>query len=516
MELQSSLMSLPEPFPRTSTFPKLALALLVSGGLFGAPASGNAGDSPFAFWVWNRADPLTADERVRLHAARVERLYWQVGELELHAGELVFRRTAASSRTSEPPGPGLQIIPVVRVATSLRSPEQFSGDALGRALRPVADAAPDRELQLDFDCPDRLLPIYAERLRTARQVANVRRLSITALAGWSEAPAAQALWPAVDAVYPMLYDTQVDPAPLPDDPGPCRPRRLLDPDVLSRQLRSWSRCPIPWYTGLPVFARVTLYDPTGRSRGHLRAWDWEDLVFNPGLTLDRPATGGTTVLRATRATRIGENPVPAGGYAAVRTAERQTVRAGLVQAQAAGARGAVLFRLPDPPSPLRPTGGGWSLPQVLSLLAPPASSAIAAPRVSLHRAGDGSERFVLRNDSDDDLPARFEANGRGYELELELPGEAPGWREALPGDFRSVAGHVFAGAGAAGAASEDKPVPVAIPLARRLTFWFAVLPAHTSLTTGLVQLAPGVEPSTLRFRVPAADPNTPAPWRPPD
>ena len=509
-------MSLPETLIRTSTLRKLALALLVSCVLSGAPASCNADDSPCAFWVWNRADPLTADERVRLRAARIKRLYWQVGELELHAGELVFRRTDASSSASEPPGTGLEIIPVVRVATSLHSPEQFSGVALGRALRPVADAAPGRELQLDFDCPDRLLPIYAERLCTARQVADVRRLSITALAGWSEAPGAGALWPAVDAVCPMLYDTQLDPAPVPGDPVSCRPTRLLDLEVFSRQLRSWSRCPIPWHAGLPVFARVTLYDPTGRSHGHLRAWDWADLVFNPALVLDRPVAGGTTVLRATRATRIGENPVPIGGYAAVRTAERQTVRAGLAQAQAAGARGAVLFRLPDPPSPLRSTGGGWSLPQVLALLASSTGSAGAAPRLSLHRAEDGSERFVLRNDSDDDLPARFAANGRGYALELELPGEAPGWREALPGDFQRVAGHVFVGADAAGAVSEDKPMPVAIPLARRLTFWFAALPAHSSLATGLVQLAPGVDPSTLRFRVPPADPSTPAPWLHPD
>ena len=495
-------MSLPATFTHSSAFRGLAVALLVSGCLSDA----RAGDSPFAFWVWNRAAPLTTEERARLHDARVERLYWQVGELELHAGELVLRRTA----TAEPTGPGLQIIPVVRVATSVRSPEQFSGDALGRALRPVVDAAPEREVQLDFDCPDRLLPVYAERLRTARQVAGARRLAITALAGWSEAPAAASLWPAVDAVYPMLYDTQPDPGPVPGDPTPCRPRPLLDPDTLARQLRSWKGCPIPWYAGLPTFARVTLYDPAGHSRGHPRAWDWEDRVFNPALTLDRAADGGTTVLRATRPTRIGENPLSAGGYAAVRTAERPAVREGIARAQAAGARGVVLFRLPDPPSPLGPTGGGWSLPQTLALLAP-AGVADAGPPVSLHRAGDGSERFVLRNDSDQDLPARFGVDGRGYGLELELTGEAPGWREALPGDFRNVVGHVFADAESTG-----KPVPVAIPLARRLTFWFAALPAHAALTTGLVQLAPGVEPSAVRFRVPATDPNTPAPWLRPD
>ena len=99
------------------------------------------------------------------------------------------------------------------------------------------------------------------------------------------------------------------------------------------------------------------------------------------------------------------------------------------------------------------------------------------------------------NDSDLDLPPRCDASGRGYGLELELPGGGPGWREALPGDFYRVTGHVF------NAPPEGKPVPVAIPLARRLTFWFAGLPAHAALTTGLVQLAPGIDFTAVRFRV---------------
>lgn len=48
-------------------------------------------------------------------------------------------------------------------------------------------------------------------------------------------------------------------------------------------------------------------------------------------------------------------------------------------------------------------------------------------------------------------------------------------------------------------------MPVAIPLARRLTFWFAGLPAHATLTTGLIQLAPGIDPAAVRFRVPVPD-----------
>ena len=340
----------------------------VCAALLGAPALARGGPAPPAFWVWNRAEPLTAAERATLRAAGVNRLYWQAGELELHGGALIFRRTAALP--PDPTDPALGIVPVVRVSTAIRSPELFSGEALGQALRPVADAAPGRELQLDFDCPDRLLPVYADRLRAARRIADIRRLTVTALAGWADAPARADLWPAVDEVFPMLYDTRTDPVPAPGAPSPCQPRRLLDPAELGAQLRSWARCPIPWSAGLPVFARVTLYDAAGRSRGHLRSWDWEDLVFNATLGLDRPPDGGTTVLRATRATRVGDSPVPTGAYVAVREAERAAVRAAVAQARAADARGVVLFRLPDPPGPTGATGGGWSLAQALALLDP--------------------------------------------------------------------------------------------------------------------------------------------------
>ena len=122
---------------------------------------------------------------------------------------------------------------------------------------------------------------------------------------------------------------------------------------------------------------------------------------------------------------------------------------------------------------------------------------------------------MLQNDSDRDLPARFAPPGRGYGLELELATGAAGWREALPGDFHHVAGHLFAPS-EGGSLARDRPVPVAIPLARRLTFWFAQLPAHGTLTTGLVQLAPGVDPSAVRFRLPAPEAPESTPWQTPD
>lgn len=499
--------------------------LIVAVGCFASVAKGTAqaAITERAFWVWNRADSLTEPERTSLIAGGVHRIYWQTGELEIHGGELACRRTAtlpAPDISASERGRGLEIIPVIRVSTSIRSPEQFSAEALGKLLRPIADAAPGREVQMDFDCPDRLLPLYAERLRTARRIADIRRLTITALAGWANVPASTALWSTVDAVFPMLYDTDADalPAPGASAPGqgersPCRPRPLLDPDELRAELRAWSRCPIPWHAGLPAFARLTLYDPTGRPQGNLRSWDWEDLVFNPALALDRPAVNGTTVLRAVRPTRAGESPLPMGGALAWREPEFAALRAGVAEAEAAGAAGLVFFRLPDPPARTHPTGGGRSLTQLLTLFAPGGTPPAESARLSLRHADDGTDRWVLRNDSEGDLPPRFAGEVRGYGLELEVAGRTSGWRDAMPGDFHRVASHVFSVPPGANPTDIDQPVPVAIPLARRLTFWFTELPAHATLTTGVVQLAPGVDPAAVRFRLPALDHPEATPWQ---
>jgi hypothetical protein len=101
----------------------------------------------------------------------------------------------------------------------------------------------------------------------------------------------------------------------------------------------------------------------------------------------------------------------------------------------------------------------------------------------------------LVNDSERDLPVRLAgAKGdldRGYALEIDAP--ATLFRDALAGDFWRVASHANPDA--------QKPAPVAVPLATRLTFWFSHLPAHARLQTGLLQLAPGATLAPLRYRI---------------
>ena len=268
-------------------------------------------------------------------------------------------------------------------------------------------------------------------------------------------------------------------------------------------LAEWRRCPIPWHAGLPVFARVTLYDAAARPQGHLRAWAWDDVVYNSLLwRVNQPLPPGTNVLRAARATRLAGSRIEAGGFVAVRSTAAGDLFDAVRAADAAGARGVAFFRLPGLPDDA--SADGLSLAQTLAL----AAGQTPAPRPVLRwDAATGSGRLVLVNDSDADLPPRLDgpaATARGYRLEVRSPG-AFAWREALPGDFHDLTAQAVPESGNLSPARDAPTVP--IPLATRLTFCFSGLSAHASLATGLVQLSPNTDPAALRYRLPDLAPS---------
>jgi hypothetical protein len=334
------------------------------------------------------------------------------------------------------------------------------------------EANPAGELQIDFDCPDRLLGQYAAALTQLRR--SIPHLSATALAGWSQSPAWLQLQSSVDELFPMFYDLQADPPVGVGNP----PLPLLDPVRVARQLDEWRNCKIPWQAGLPTFARVTFYNAAGRSLGHLPSWTWDDLCFDPVLMTSGSTQEGITLFRAAKAGTLENAALQEGETIAVRWADREALRETIDAAKAAGAGGVVFFRLPDVND-----SSGFSVSQITHLH--------ATPRLTVLKSG--SESLELVNDSDGDLATRLSGTAaldRGYALELDAP--APIFREALEGNFWRVTGHVD---------PDTLPRPVPIPLATRLTFWFSHLRAHESLQTGLIQLAPGANLEQIRYRI---------------
>src|SRR6266436_812847 len=436
----------------------LAIAAISSAIAMSSPAH------DVRYWVWQRDDPLDEQELAELEAQKIDTIYWQAGELE-NVKETWRWKARFNLPLSN--GAHIRFVPVVRLVS--REHQPFSDASVTALLASLsAVGAKHDELQLDYDAPDRLLAEYAKTLNRIHRL--VPRLSIAALPHWSRADYLKLLEPNVDELLPMLYD--FEPEPILKDQSPLP---LISPEKISKLIEHWRACRKPWRAGLPVFARLSVYDENQKLRGQIRNWNWDELCFSPSFEMSNGGKFGTSILRAKRSTSIANTAIHPGDEAIVREVDRTGLRGAISSALRAGAQGIVFFRLPDSTA-----SSGWSLRQLGHLE--------TGPRLILRKPAD-SEMIELSNISDGDLEPRFSSSGvdaGGYALEIEAP--TPIFREAQPGDFASV--NAFAG---------EKSAKV--PFATRLRFQFAQLRAKESVRTGLIQLAPGADFRQTRYRI---------------
>ena len=428
---------------------------------------------PPAFWVWHRGDPLRQSEIAELRRQEVSVFYWNIGEMELSGGSWRWKARALNAAALAEP---LRVVPVVRLIAETKTPfESAAWKRLGGQLRAVASK--DGELQIDFDCPDRLLAAYADALAELRRL--IPSLSITALAHWSTQPAFPALQRSVSEMTPMFYDMQADPTGVSAD---APPPPLLDPSQVGRTLRSWRACAIPWRAGLPTFARLTVFDGAGLSRGQIPNWTWDDFCFHKSLHALAPTRLGVTIFRAHADVRVARTAIGENDLVVSRFTDRAALSQVAKIARDSGAAGVTFFRLPDDTDP-----AGASLSDLGRL------ATGAAPHLALR--WKTAEQLELVNDSPVDLAPRLAGeNGdrdRGYALELDAP--APIFRDALAGEFWRVTAHTQP--------DSPQPQPAPVALATRLTFWFSHLRAGAALRSGLLQTAPGASISGLRYRI---------------
>lgn len=419
-----------------------------------------------AFWVWNRSTPLSASEKSELQAGGVTTLYWHFAEIENRDGEWKWKKLPEP--LPEKSTASLRIVPVIRLESSTNLPFEATARAqlkqrLVAAFQPLgAD-----EWQLDYDAPDRLIGDYADFLADLRPVAP--KLSATALAGWVRLPSFARLCGSVVELCPMFYDLD------PDTLTSLRP--LLDAGETVAMIADWEKnCSIPWKAGLPWFTRLTIYGADGKSRGHLRQWSWDDVVFRRELKLVSPTKNGITVFRAEKSFALGQ--------AAVREGETLVARwpdiAASARAEERTAREVIYFRLPDARA-----SSGKSLREFAR------RGKAADPALTLTRVGD---QLVLTNDGACDLPARAVGDGpqdRGYAVEVDAAGAI--FRDAEGGEFFRVAGHREP--------DSENPKRVEVPSATRLTFWFSALPAGAALKSGVFLLAPAANSAPMKYRI---------------
>lgn len=385
--------------------------------------------APPAFWVWHRTSPLTADERGSLGKTP---LYWQAAECEWGKGKWRMVRIAPAMKDRE-------IIPVFRIKPEpafLGSPD--SAKALAAEIRKWSDGWTPHEIQLDFDCPDRLLGEYAGFLKSLGKEVTPTRISITALASWPRHPEFGKLAESVSSLAPMFYDLTADE---PTDVKSGRYQPMADPEV-AKLIALWSKCPRPWLAGLPNFERLSDFESDGKLIGHLRGWEHDAVFFHPDLK-SHPLGAGVTAFEPLKPVDLSGTAIPPGAKLLHRMPDADALTALAKAADDAGARGILYFSLPGP---------GIQAAYSASHLTHPAET----PKPALMLGEKGT--VILKNPGPCDLPARV--------WELELHSEKPGaFRSASPGGFAN---------------SGDFPAELSGTVVLR----FSKLPAGASIVSG--------------------------------
>jgi hypothetical protein len=390
----------------------LVLCLLAACDRKPPAASSSHPDRAPGFWIWHRSSALTTEEKNSVPTGG--RLYRQIAEFGWHDGAWSPRVVAEAKVLLE------NEIAVVRIDPGPAFLDRReAASMLAKWLRHHFQDKVPTSLQLDHDCPVRLLPRYAAFLRELRGELGLKEISITALAGWIDSPSFKQLGESADELVPMFYDLTADP---PEDivAGKAKPMTGLE---AASWIARWKSCRTPWRAGLANFERLTLFEAGGKLVGHLKQWTPEGLAHADFLEKIPQFTGGTGY-RINRAAILHGTQLEASRFLVWRAPDDESLRALITTAFDSGAVGIVWFALPGP---------GLRTAHSPSHLAALARSETPAHGVRVKLESDG--RVLLRNDGPGDLSMAPGAPLHRLELTTN---EAGTFTAAGPGEFTEV------------------------------------------------------------------------------
>ncbi len=341
---------------------------------------------PLSIWVWSTGPRIDADAVRRAVAAGAEVPFVKAGTFDVVDGQLDFR--AEISQGDLPDG-SYRLVYSFTPAV-VRSLELIGAAPLGAAIAEAyrADVASlgvaVRGLQVDLDCPTRLLRLYASALHALRAALPAgTELSMTTLLTWLDAGDFPHVLDEVDFHVPMAFGYRI-PKEVEEDSS------IADRDHVMAAVAAADRLGKPYWIGLGAYGYVLSFGPDGKlEHVHGKA--------NP-REVDGDSVGPSVEGRLPVLSPISLHgiEVPAG-----RTLVADRVRVATLQAwlaeirREAGprCRGAVLFRLAGKDDPLALTSVGF---RTIATGAAP-----FAPELRTERAG-WPIRVVLANAGPDD------------------------------------------------------------------------------------------------------------------
>ena len=114
-------------------------------------------------------------------------------------------------------------------------------------------------VQVDFDCPSRLLPAYAERIAAAKRAWPEVRVTVTTLPTWLKEPGFTRLIAAADGWTLQLHGTE--------RPNLAQPSPLFGEAQALRWIEQAEALGRPFRVALPTYAYLACYSSTGAYLG---------------------------------------------------------------------------------------------------------------------------------------------------------------------------------------------------------------------------------------------------------
>ena len=296
---------------------RVPLLLVAFLGFVGVGAAwltrGSGSDQPLdvGLYYWHTPFSVSSDQAVSLQRMGVSTLYVRAGDFVQREGTCQL----AEQQTWPSPVAQIPVVLVLRVSDPVSKLFDSDDPVRRKALAEGAETALKRAseagvpvvgLQIDADCPTRLLPAYAKRLAELRADLDAGTtwresysFSATALPTWLDSPDARMLADAVDFLVPQFYEGR--PFRTLDDIKP-----IGDLDAFPSGLRAAERLGTPMRVGIPAYGHALLFDENGMAVASYQGVGVGEAMRHPSLKPESNYGVGNDGRPTTRRRWIGE------------------------------------------------------------------------------------------------------------------------------------------------------------------------------------------------------------------
>lgn len=298
-----------------------------------------------AYWYWHQGLELEASDIIGLRALGVRRMFVRAATLSYDGDRLVATMPQQFGKGKRE----FEIHLVVNFdAGAIRHFEEVPEAEVAKSLyagwRSAADAATRRGwkvggMQVDFDCPTRLLPRYGRMLRHLKDSLGEQTLSATGLTSWIRGGDAASIMREVDLFIPQFYEGSLPKTFDAEVP-------LASEAVLEADLEVLDKVGRPYMVGVPAYGQCLIFDRDDRLIGMQPNLSVDAALTSPELRLLSVRTVGTEKhyrLRAVSGLHQGYGLL----YRVCQPATVNAFRSRLRAAELRNCRGMAIYRFPQ-------------------------------------------------------------------------------------------------------------------------------------------------------------------------